>query len=321
MTNRRRFQTTTIGLAALAVLSLASCRSLPGINGNGQASQGPGTETHTLTSGGMSRTYIEHIPANHPDHPALVVILHGADSTAAGVESNTNFDHWSDKDGFIAVYPQGFDNGWADGRGVDPSDRAHIDDVGFLAKVVGEVEGRDHADPKRVFFTGISNGGFMAERFACDRADLVSAIAPVASSIGTSVNAGCHPSMPVSVMDIHGTADPLVPFSGGAMSGRGGISHIISADQVFADWSRRDGCHGSPHSHSGPHRTNDGTSVEITVATGCPSGVAVQEWKIIGGGHSWPGLPQNLPVRFIGVVSQQFSAPAKIWDFLTHHGR
>lgn len=278
-------------------------------------------DVHHLMVDGLDRGYREHLPAGSPSASPLVLVLHGGDGDAAGIEAHSTFDAESDANGFIAVYPDGLDRSWADGRGADPSDRNGVDDVAFLAAVVGDVEQRDAADPSRVFVTGISNGGFMAERFACDRADLVAAIAPVAASMGQSTADGCNPSRPVSVMDVHGTADPLVPYDGGSMRGRGGSSTIISAVDVFARWSAWNGCTDQPGQRMLPSRVDDGTSVQITSASACPAGVAVELWTVVGGGHTWPGGEQYLPVRLIGPVSHQFDAPDAIWKFFAAHGR
>jgi polyhydroxybutyrate depolymerase len=227
----------------------------------------------------------------------------------------------ADQNGFIAVYPDGYANSWADGRGQDPADQAGIDDVGFLAEVIADVQARDHTNPQRVFVTGISNGGFMSITFACRRADLVAAIAPNAGSMSPSVASSCRPSRAVSVMNIHGTADPLVPYRGGAVHGRGGVSYAVSQRLVLADWTRVDGCGGIGVPQRQPSTTNDGTSLVITTAIGCPVGITVQLWTLVGGGHTWPDGQQYLPVGVIGPVSHQFSAPDKIWQFFAAYSR
>jgi polyhydroxybutyrate depolymerase len=109
---------------------------------------------------------------------------------------------------------------------MDPSDRAGVDDVAFINSVIDDVSGQDAVDPGRVYATGISNGAFMAQRLGCDLADRIVAIAPVAGTLGAGVS--CQPDQPVSVLEMHGTSDPLVPYAGGTMTGRGGQSRIVS---------------------------------------------------------------------------------------------
>jgi polyhydroxybutyrate depolymerase len=298
-------------IVVLLAAELAAC-------GGGGA---PAGAEHQIKVGGLQRSYYEHVPASHPGHPALVLILHGGDSDALATEKGSGFDAEADRAGFITVYPDGYKKSWADGRGQDPSDQAGIDDVAFLADVIAEVSARDGVDRARVFMTGISNGGFMSLTFACRRADVVAAVAPDAASMGTDIAAGCFPSRAVSVMDIHGTADPLVPYAGGTMTGRGGSSTIESSPQVLALWTSLDGCGALGQPELQPSRASDGTSLTIARAAGCPTNVAVELWTVIGGGHTWPGGAQYLPVAVIGPVSHQFSAPLEIWRFFAGHGR
>ncbi len=276
---------------------------------------------HFLSVQGIRRDYFEHVPKDVPANPALVLILHGGEGDAAGTEANSGFDAVANRNGFIAVYPDGYAKSWADGRGKDPADRAGINDVAFLAAVIADVQARNHTDPERVFMTGISDGGFMDLTFACQRADLVAAIAPNAGSMGISVATSCDPQQPVSVLDIHGTADPLVPYGGGVVTGRGGSSEVISQRQVLTRWAHGDGCTGIGAAEPRPSTVHDGTSVTISAATGCPVGIADQLWTVVGGGHTWPGGSQYLPVRIIGPVSHQFSGPTEIWRFFAAHGR
>lgn len=308
-------------LAVVAmVASGAGCgRSAPTPSASSGAAQ-PG-ERRLLTVDGVQRDYYVHLPASTGQHPAAVVILHGGDSDALGTETSSGFDAQADADGFIAVYPDGYQKSWADGRGKTPADQAGINDIDFLAVVIADVEKRDGADSSRIFMTGISNGGFMDFTFACRRADLVAAIAPNAASMGTSVMPGCSPSRPVSVLDIKGTADPVVPFDGGTMTGQGGQTTVVSTPDLVAGWSRLDGCRAMGAPAGWPSHGEDGTTVEQSDAQGCPAGIAVELLTVVGGGHTWPGGNQYLPVRVIGPVSHQFSAPQQIWAFLQQHGR
>ena len=266
--------------------------------------------------GGRDRTYLAHLPTKRAAAPALVLVLHGGDSNAAATEAGSGWDAEADAHGFIAVYPQGIENGWADGRGQDPPDREGVDDVAFLAAVIADVLERDKADPAKVYLTGISNGGFMDERMACDRADLVRAIAPDAASLGLATFGSCKPSRPVSVMDVQGTADPLVPYAGGTMTGRGGSSQIVSAPEVFQLWSGADHCTGI-YDKELPDVAHDGTSVTISNGFNCAPGTAVQLWTVYGGGHTWPGGKQYLPAALIGPVSHQFVFQDQAWAFFS----
>ena len=126
----------------------------------------------------------------------------------------------------------------------------------------------------------MSAGAFMATRLACDRADLVSAVAPVSGTLGVGVN--CAPSRPVSLLLTHGTGDTVVPYGGGPMVGRGGASEIISAPALVDRFRQIDGCPGPliEESASGPVQRMD--------AAGCAGGSEVALVRIDGGPHIWP---------------------------------
>lgn len=265
--------------------------------------------------GGLARTYALHVPAGVTRPSGLVVNLHAAGSTGAGQESLTNYDAVADAYGFAAVYPDGVDQSWADGRGASQPDRRGIDDVGFLSALIGKLVADFGIDPGRVFVTGLSAGAFMANRLACDRADLVAAVAPVAGTLG--VNVGCNPSRPVSVLQFHGTADPIVPFDGGPMMGRGGASDILSATAMSERWRQADGC-PDPVQDVLP-TAGDGTATRRATSAPCAAGTAVVLLTIDGGGHTWPSAPDVLPG--VGSTTRTTNASFASWQFFSAHAR
>jgi polyhydroxybutyrate depolymerase len=192
-----------------------------------------------LDFGGLVRTYSLHVPPGL-EHPAgLVVNLHGSGAVGSSWQWETNYDAAANAHGFMVVYPDGIDFSWADGRGASVPDRQGVDDVGFITGLVAKLTSDFGVDPGRVYATGMSAGAFMVNRLACERADMFAAIAPVAGTLGTNV--GCSPSQPVAVLQMHGTADPVVPFNGGPMVGRGGPSDIISAPAMAERWRQAGG--------------------------------------------------------------------------------
>ena len=258
--------------ALLAALMLAG-------SGAPLATANPADPPGMLTFGGLQRSYVLHVPPASPP-VGLVINLHGSGMTGAAQAALTNYNAVADRFGFVVAYPDGVDLSWADGRGASIPDRQGVDDVGFLSALIDRLS-RDFAiPPGRVFVTGMSAGGFMATRLACDRADLVAAVAPVAGTLGAGVP--CAPSRPVSVLQIHGTGDAVVPFGGGPMVGRGGPSDILSAPALAERWRQADGCPGPlvAQAASGP--------VQRTDAAGCAGGTEVALVRIDGGAHSWP---------------------------------
>jgi polyhydroxybutyrate depolymerase len=255
-----------------------------------RASGSNGADTAgTLAFGGVDRTYQLHIPAG-VKHPAgLVINLHGAGMTGASQAAATDYDSVADRYGFAVVYPNGIDMSWADGRGASLPDRQGVDDVGFLAALTDRLS-RDYGVPSgRVFATGMSAGAFKANRLACDRADIVAAIAPVAGTLGAGTR--CTPSRPVSVLETHGTTDPVVPYAGGGMVGRGGPSDIEAAQAMVDGWRTVDGCVGAPVESviGGAHRFT---------SSGCADGTEVVLVRVDGGQHVWPGDASQSGAQF-----------------------
>lgn len=276
----------------------------------------PRDQVETLTFGGLARSYIVHIPPNRPT--GVVLNLHGSGSTGRGQQALTNFDAVADANSFVVAYPDGYDKSWDDGRGASPADRQHVNDVGFLVALAVKLVTDFGVEPGHVFATGMSNGGFMANRLACDHAEIFAAIAPVAGTLG--VNVGCVPSRPVAVLDVHGTADPVVPFKGGTMRGRGGMSTIISAPQLVERWRAEDGCHSDPVGEQ-LLGVGDGTVVHRMLSAPCAAGTAVVFYQVDGGGHTWPGAKQYLPKSLIGITTHVFDASPVIGQFFAAHAR
>jgi polyhydroxybutyrate depolymerase len=265
----------------------------------------------------MDRTYRLHVPPGG-NPVGLVISLHGGGGTGTGQLGLTDFDTVADANNLLVVFPDGYDKSWADGRGASPADRRHVDDVGFLVALAGKLQNDYNISPGHVFATGMSNGGFMANRLACDRADVFAAVAPVAGTLGVGV--ACNPSRPVSVWAAHGTADPLVPFNGGDVHGRGGLSHSISAKTMVDKWRSADGCQGDPSVQVLPN-VGDGTVVHRFDSTECAASTEVVFYQIDSGGHTWPGGKQYLPKAVIGPTTRAFDGSESIAQFFLAHSR
>ncbi|MEB4211553.1 PHB depolymerase family esterase [Mycobacterium sp. 94-17] len=270
----------------------------------------------TFRSGGMDRTYLLHVPAGDP--VGLVLSLHGGGGSGIAQRGLTGFNTVADAHNLLVVYPDGYDKSWADGRGASPADRRHINDVSFLVGLVNKLQDDYGIAAGHVFVTGMSNGGFMSNRLACDRADVFAAAAPVAGTLGAGV--ACAPSRPVSVLEVHGTADPLVPFKGGAVRGRGGVSHAISVESMVSKWRLADGCRGEPATDVLPD-ARDGTVVRRYESTGCAANTEVVLYKVDRGGHTWPGGKQYLPAAVIGPTTRALDGSEVIAQFFLAHAR
>lgn len=281
-----------------------------------------GDEAHDLEFGGLKRSYLLHLPVNMPPGPLpLVVVLHGGAGTAEGAAKMTGFDAEADEHGFIAVYPNGTDKErpvrallgkqgfltWNAGSCCGYAEEKGVDDVGFIRAVVADVEKQHAVDPKRIYATGISNGGMLSYRLACEASDLFAAIGPVAGIVEIP---DCRPAHPVAVIDFQGTDDENVPLKGGIGRKEVGKKEDRRPVQYSIDlWVKADGCSVTVKSeHPDIHLTNYG---------GCRDNTAIDYYVVQGGGHAWPGGQQM--ASFLDKPNPNIPATALIWSFFKDH--
>ena len=197
-----------------------------------------------------------------------------------------------------------------------------IDDIAYVRALVADLATRIAVDPKRVFATGISNGAAMSHRLACQAADVVAAIAPVAGQNQFAL-AGCTPSQPVAVLDIHGTLDACWPYAGG----EGGClqrGRYVAVASTLAGWAARNGCDATPTATAlAPLAgVRDGTSVVRHDYTGCVADGALAHLEVVGNGHYWPrGHAYARGAVAGGVMSRQLDTGRAIVDFFLANGR
>ena len=267
---------------------------------------------------GIVRTYSIHVPdrARPPGGFPVILAFHGGGMDGARMKRLTQFDGLADQRGFIVIYPDGTDKHWNDGRSTI---RNKQDDVRFVSLLLDQVEGDHAVDRARVFATGISNGALFAERLGCELSRRIAAIAPVAGTMPRDLAPGCRPARPVAVLQIDGTADPIMPYNGGGVAdfgGRGEGGQVLSVADTAALWARLNGCgpRGTPQALA-PLAPLDQTKVVRMAYQRCHPNGAVTVLTVVGGGHAWPGGSQYAPRRFIGLVSQQIDASRMTVDF------
>jgi polyhydroxybutyrate depolymerase len=180
-----------------------------------------------------------------------------------------------------------------------------VDDVAYLGAVIDDVSSRYRVDAKRVFVIGFSNGGFMAQRLACDLADRVTAVVSV-SAVNWADPARCHPSRPVAVLQVHGDADAIVHYLGGRLSEDGPPYPAVQAS--IEGWRDRNGCSSSPRTGAGIDIAANVGGAETAVERyeDCAPGGAAELWTVHGGTHDI-------------VFSDAFGQA--VWDFLQGHQR
>ncbi len=314
-------------LLPVLLLAIAACtprnRSGSGTPPNAPATAqsgvlSPGDYTQSLVFGGRERSYILHLPPSIISQPryALVIVLHGGGGAAAGAAKMTGMSAKADKEGFIVVYPDGTGRlddrllTWNSGNCCGYALDNNVDDVGFVRTLIDRFLGAYPIDAKRVYVTGISNGGMMSYRVACELSDRIAAIAPVAGAL----NNECKPAQPVSVIAFHGTADENVPYAGGVASKRADPHPREDKSVAYAMnfWSGRDGCSRAPQ------RSEEGNIVREEYA-GCASGTSVVLYTIKGGGHAWAG-GERLSL-LLDAPTKEISATDVMWEFFAQHAK
>lgn len=305
---------TAAGHAATPVPPLASagCHNRP---------VPPGEATLPFAAAGRSGTYIQDVPTAAPGTALPVVFdLHGYMESAALEHEGTGLSGYGDRHGFVTITPEITESGlprWDDTRGSA--------DVAYLGDLITRVESTLCVDQRRVFVAGLSMGAFTTSSVACQLADRVAAVAPVA---GLQAFGWCAPARPVPVVAFHGTGDPFVAYTGGdgpvgrllpapdgslqRHPGDGGPLPRSIPDQVTA-WAARNGCGIDP--------TSTPVAADVTlIRYPCPAGDEVEFYSIAGGGHTWPGSTSPVyPAPLVGKTTHSIDANTVMWDFFRAH--
>jgi len=199
-----------------------------------------GNSNVTIQYANGNRDYMLHVPASYTgkDRVPLIVDMHGSGQNPSNQMGSSGWNGKADKTGFIVVYPNALNARWNAGTCCSPSVEQNVDDVGFLRAVVAKIKKDGCIDSKRVYASGLSGGGLMSYRLACEAPDIFAAVAPVS---GATVFAPCKPSIPVSVVAYRGLNDDLVPYNGGMPL----KWYFQGAKADFDQWSMLDQCMGA----------------------------------------------------------------------------
>jgi polyhydroxybutyrate depolymerase len=306
---------------------------LPALAQTGEPGRERASETtteHTLQQAGERRQYLLHVPPGLQPGAApgsgvpLLVAMHGGGGNMR-IQADARFyglTALADREGFIVAFPNGYSRlpggqlaSWNAGRCCAAAMERGSEDVGFIRALVDEVARQWPIDRQRIWATGMSNGGMMAHRLACDAADLFSAIAPVA---GTDNTASCQPSKPVSVLVIHARDDERVLFEGGVGPGTQRLARTDSftgVPQTVQRWVQRNACQGPPQPVRPASLQPTGAQCERYAP--CAGGAQVQVCVTDGGGHSWPGGAKPRSRAGGPEPSSALSANEVMWQFFS----
>ena len=285
----------------------------------------PSASADTIDVNGVMRSYTAQLPAKRP--APLVIVLHGKTQRGADMITRTAWPLIAKRDGFGVAYPDGLNNSWADAR---PQERRAgggppegTDDVAFITRLVEKLVADGTADARRVYVTGISNGGAMAMTLVCARADLFAAGASVIMNLTDESAAACHPSRALPMLIMNGTVDPLIPYEGGRGSAYFAADGFWSTARTVAFWRKLNGCD-----------TNDAAAVDLPdknpadqstvtrITSHCPNGHDVLLYRVNNGGHRMPGLfpDARFPKIAAGLLGPQngdIDGAETIWTFFS----
>jgi polyhydroxybutyrate depolymerase len=286
---------------------------------------------------GQNRTYQIHVPANLAAKVPLVLVLHGAGGSGAYAARYTTMSEVADREGFIAVYPDGtaplpaLNNlrTWNAIHCCGGAYRKNVDDVGFLTALIKKLAREYHVDPKRVYVVGHSNGAMMAYRLAAEKSELIAAVAPLSGTIGgdpdtsdsdatikiipaprnpvadATIKIIPAPRNPVAVAIFHGTADATVPYQGGEAEGIAGSRHRndLSVAESSRFWVEANNCDPSP-------RQENVTPIGLERYSSCDDGSEVWVYSLKDFGHSW---------EMASPILADKSSTDLVWEFLAAH--
>jgi len=277
----------------------------------------------TIEAGGTARTFTAQLPGTRP--APLVIVLHGNTQTGADMAALTSWPRVAKHEQFTVVFPDGLNRAWADLRPADkrsgrlPPDGT--DDVAFITKLVEKYVGEGIADPKRVYVTGLSNGGAMTNTLICRRADLFAGAASVIMNLTDEAAETCHPSRPVPMLIMNGTADPLVPYDGGHGASRFAVEGFWSTEKTVQFWRKLNGCEEKDAASVDlDDRDRSDESTVTRISSMCPAGRDVLLYRINDGGHRMPASFSDtqfarLVTYVFGPQNHDIDAAETIWEF------
>lgn len=252
---------------------------------------------------GAERTYTLYVPTYHTNQDSfpLLFALHGLTQTGNEMMQFSNFNALAQQDSFLVVYPDGLNFTW----NVGFAGGANTNDVGFLSALIDTLHSQYNIDLNRVYSNGFSNGGFMSYRLACELNNRIAAIASVAGTMTDASWTACEPGRAFPIMHMHGTNDLVVSYNGGF--GNKGV------DEVLTLWRTNDACPANATIINLPDLVPEGSTVQTHSWFPCNDSTEVLLYKIINGGHSWPG---SVGSTGLGNTNRDISASQEIWNFV-----
>lgn len=305
--------------AALAVL----LSLLPGCGG--------GTRVSVIDRDGFERRVAVDRPEARPaagPRPLLVVLHAGLFSGALTRDELAPLSARAREAGVALAFPDSQSLFWNDGSLSLALPRAFApggDDFGFLDALIAALVADGTADPGAIHLAGISNGGMMALRYACARADRLASVAVFLATLPPEAERDCRPARPLPVLMVAGTADPLVRWTGEvSLPGSGAaLQQRLSVPETFGFWRRANRCAGGVAPARPLPRRGGGTqpSVVLHEALGCAGGVRTALYEVREGGHRLTAGDDWTLLRLFGRASPDIEPGALLLEFVLEAGR
>ena len=284
----------------------------------------PDLKTNKVNWGCLDRKYISYIPSNLPkDKPVpLVICLHGFTMTADDMLEYTrgNLNKYAKRDGAIVLYPEAMHTHWNEIAGGTYEKTQGVDDIGYISFLIDKFIKEHNADPKRVYVTGMSNGGEMTYSLACVIPEKLKAVAPIVSNMGVEMIEKYPAGKPMPILITNGTGDPIVPWNGGkVMDGDNVLGNLVSADESVEYWVKRNGADQNQATETLPDKDpNDGCTVVRKSHKNEKNGAEVILYEIVNGGHSIPG-GNDQKSRKNNLQNMDIDTMEIIWNFFMRH--
>ena len=271
----------------------------------------PGDHQRSISFDGLERTYNFHMPIEYDPSQKIPIVLvfHGFGLDAEEMMRITGFNDMADEEGFVVVYPNGTGEkkSWNGGECCGEAAVKNINDVGFVGALITDLDSIINADLDRIYATGFSNGAIFAYRLACELANQIAAIGPVAATQALQDVQSCTPQRAIPIIHFHGTNDKLNPYNGGTI--RSGVEFISVKDaQNF--WVEINNC-------STPPDQIESGNISLDLYANCSQGSSLEFYSIIDGEHAWPG--GEAVTGEIGQPNMEISATELMWEFFRFH--
>lgn len=193
-----------------------------------------------------------------------------------------------------------------------------IDDVGFIEKLIADLEAEFNIDPNRIYVSGFSNGGFMSQKLVCELENTFAGIGTLGSTRGTDVLDQCVTAQNIPMLFMLGDADSFVPYEGGTVANN--PSHIEGIESLVDYWIGNNACLTSNDGVDLPDTdTKDNSTVTFFDYTDCDCNANIGFYMINGGGHTWPGVENTSYEEIAGETNKDINASSVLWAFFSQH--